>query len=161
MEFADVQKKLTGLNANPTYLVFDSKNKLEVARIAYTNSRDDYIAFLKRGLEDEPIFRSVIKYDGLTIVEGKGEEKKTIVVLESESQIDATEGVEVGKTDTGKARLGYKGAFTAKQAFRVGSDLEPGEYVVRTTLLAGVYFDGKLSEVQSKTIRIPITVVAK
>ena len=69
-EYADLQKELTGYNANPTYIVFDSVSHLEVAREAYTNSKRQFLEFLEQGLTDTPAFQSQVRFSGLEIVEG-------------------------------------------------------------------------------------------
>lgn len=173
--YAAYQREVTGLNANPTYIVLDSENKLEVARMAYTVDKQEYLAFLRRGLSDEPQFRSFLKYDGLTLIEkvkdadgnvvmeSKDKPKtERVVVLETAGKVEADEGVKVGENDLGRPLHAYQGAFQGEQEFRVGSNLEPGEYVIRATLVAGVYErdDRTLRGIESRTVRLSFVVTA-
>lgn len=171
--YAAYQREVTGLNANPTYIVLDSENKLEVARMAYTVDKQEYLAFLRQGLSNEPQFRSFLEFDGLALVEkvkdadgnvvlddeGKPKNER-VVVLETTGRVEADEGVKVGEDDLDRPLLAYQGAFRGEQEFRVGRNLEPGEYVIRATLVAGVYErdDRTLRGIESRTVRLSFTV---
>lgn len=147
-EYAALQKELTGYNANPTYLVLDSENHLEVARSSFTNSKADFKEFLREGLADRPAFVSRVRIAGLTIEEG-GEEK---VVLRSRGPLvsdDGTAGRFMGRPVTE-----YRGAFAGSQTFEVGSGLEPGEYVVTVQLVTGLYAGDEREETIALSERI-------
>ena len=63
------KSEYSGYYANPTYIVLDSTDQLEVTRGSFTNSSDEFGEFLAEGLLDRPAFESRIQFDGLTIVE--------------------------------------------------------------------------------------------
>ena len=132
---ADLAREITGYNANPTYIVLDSQSHLEVARIAYTNSKQEFIEFLEKGLTDEPAFRSQVRFTGTTIQEG-GED---VVVLTTDGTLAADEGTTAQYH--GNAVRIYDGKFSGSQTFRVGKDLD-GEYPLNVHLVTGLY-DGE------------------
>ncbi len=131
---APLQKKLTGYNANPTYIVLDSVTHLEVARFAYTNSKADFVKFLKKGLEDRPAFISQVRFSGTTIQEGG----QDIVVLKPKGVLKVDAGTD--ETYDGQKIRVYRGKFSGSQKFIVGKDLDgDGKYPLTVHLVTGLY----------------------
>ncbi|MEC9476650.1 MAG: hypothetical protein VX764_06405 [Planctomycetota bacterium] len=126
------QIELSGYYANPTYIVLDSQDHLEVARGTFTNSSSEFIEFLEAGLLDEPSFESRIQLDGLQIREAGLD----VTVLTRDQPWKFT-GSTAGQY-LGSAAGQLQGQFSAATVFRVGEDLE-GEYVIRMRLVGGLY----------------------
>jgi len=127
------QIEYSGYYANPTYIVLDSADHLEVARGSFTNSSTEFADFLKEGLLDRPAFESRIQLDGLTFEEA-GDEVEVLSRIKPWSfggQIDGRyredEVKELGST------------FQASTTLRVGEELEAGEYFIRLCFVGGLY----------------------
>ncbi|MGA1487532.1 MAG: hypothetical protein ACO4CW_12455 [Planctomycetota bacterium] len=149
---AALQREITGYNANPTYIVLDSTSRLEVARIAYTNSKGEFLDFLERGLTDVPAFRSQVRFTGTTIIEG-GED---VVVLVPEGTLQADAGADAVYQEQ-EIRV-YDGRFSGSQTFRVGRDLE-GEYPLNLHLVTGLYDGDERLRSLSVTAKVYIEVI--
>jgi hypothetical protein len=132
-EYADLQLELTGYNANPTYLVLDSRDRLEVARDTFTNSKQHFLEFLRKGLTDRPAFRTQVHQDGL-VIEVAGEE---IEVLRPKGPLVA----DLGEPERylGEEVRVHRGRFSGSREFRVGKHLEPGTYTLTVRLVSGLY----------------------
>lgn len=142
------QIQLSGYYANPTYIVLDSEDHLEVARGTFTNSSDEFIEFLGAGLLDRPAFESRIQLDGLQIREG-GEDVTVLTREGSWTFSGSTDGDYLGAT------IGQLSAdFSAQTTFRVGAGLE-GEYVVRVRLVGGLY----RGDERIRTFSLPLKLV--
>ncbi|MFQ5654187.1 MAG: hypothetical protein ACE5GW_05610 [Planctomycetota bacterium] len=152
-QYRRLQKQITGYNANPTYIILSSDDLLEVARSAYTNSGSDFIGFLKKGLTNRPAFRSWIRFTGLEIKIGE----ERITVLEPDGLLESDPGEPV--IYRGEAAHAYRGAFRARQAFRVAKGLGPGEYVLRAQLVTGIYDGDERRETISVPVRLPFEVL--
>ena len=131
--YRDLQMELTGYFANPTYIILGSENGLEVARGAFTNSEQEFIDFLERGLLDLPAFESFVTFGGLEIREGD----RLVTVLEPVGALESAEGTL--ETYLDKEAHAYGGAFSARQRFRLGEDLEAGSYPLRIRFSTGLY----------------------
>lgn len=130
--YREQQIRITGYYANPTYIVLDSRDHLEVARESFTNSSEQFITFLEQGLTDRPAFESRIQIEGLQIRE-KGQDytvltRETPWVYQGEGAA-RYQGAEVSAIN---------GAFSASATFRVGENLA-GEYVLRARVVGGIY----------------------
>jgi len=151
--YRELQKKLTGYFANPSYIVLGSQNDLEVARGAFTNSEQDFIEFLERGLLDLPAFQSYITFGGLEIREGD----RLVTVLEPIGALESDEGV--AETYLGADVRAYRGIFSARQRFRVPDDLEAGSYPLRVRLSTGLYRGDERIETISLAIKLTFEVI--
>ena len=146
--YREQQISITGYYANPTYIILDSTDHLEVGRESFTNSSKDFIAFLEAGLSDTPAFESRIQIEGLKISE-RGEEVR---VLMPEGAWDYSGGVASNYMSQPVESLDTR--FSATAQFRVGEDLS-GEYVIRARVVGGLYDeDNRLS-----TFAIPLKLV--
>ncbi len=143
--YRDQQILITGYYANPTYIVLDSRDHLEVARESFTNSSKKFIDFLEQGLTDRPAFESRIQLEGLEIREM--DEDFTVLIPETPWQY---EGAGVGGFQ-GEEVSEIAGDFNATATFRVGENLS-GEYVLRARIVGGVY-DG---DERLRTFAIPL-----
>ncbi len=134
-DYTELQRELTGYNANPTYIVLDSESHLEVAREAFTNSKRKFIEFLETGLTDRPAFHSQIRLTGLSIEEAG----KSVTVLRPSGSLDSSDGAE--ERYLGGPVRAYRGTFDGRLTFTVAEGLEPGEYVLTVQLVTGLYQD--------------------
>ncbi|MGE4619816.1 MAG: hypothetical protein AAEJ04_08430 [Planctomycetota bacterium] len=130
--YRDHQIKLSGYYANPTYIVLDSQDHLEVARGTFTNSSSEFVEFLEDGLLDRPAFETRIQLDGLQIREGG--EDVTVLTREGPWQFSGNSAGQYLGSDVTQ----LVGDFSATTTFRVGPDLD-GEYVIRFRLVGGLY----------------------
>ncbi|OUU24471.1 MAG: hypothetical protein CBC13_03475 [Planctomycetia bacterium TMED53] len=143
--YRDQQIRITGYYANPTYIVLDSRDQLEVARESFTNSSEQFIAFLEEGLSDRPAFESRIQLEGLEI----REQGKDYTVLTRETPwIYKGEAV---ASYQGEEVAALTGDFSASATFLVGDQLQ-GEYVLRARVVGGIY-DG---DDRLQTFAIPL-----
>lgn len=147
------QIELSGYYANPTYIVLDSQDHLEVARGTFTNSSSEFIDFLKAGLLDRPSFESRIQLDGLQIREAG----QDVTVLTREEPWQFT-GNEVSQY-LGDSAEQLNGDFGASTVFRVGEGLE-GEYVIRLRLVGGLYRGDERLRTFSLPIKMTLDVEA-
>ena len=138
--YAHLQQKIAGTTALPAYIVLDSEHTLEVARSYYTNHDDEFIEFLRRGLKNRPGFYSLLRFSNLLTIERDGSLEST-----------AVQPVEY----RGETHFAYDDTFGAQQRFRIPSDLEPGEYVIRVELVTALYRGDDRSEL----ISIPLALV--
>ena len=146
--YREQQISITGYYANPTYIILDSTDHLEVGRESFTNSSKDFIAFLEAGISDTPAFESRIQIEGLKISE-RGEEVR---VLMPEGAWDYSGGVASNYMSQPVVSLDTR--FSATAQLRVGEDLS-GEYVIRARVVGGLYDgDRRLS-----TFAIPLKLV--
>ncbi|MEM7262150.1 MAG: hypothetical protein AAF488_09185 [Planctomycetota bacterium] len=158
------QKSITGLNANPTYLVLDSRSQLEVARSAYTNSKEEYVQFIERGQTDRPVFRSTVVYSGLERVLEDGRSTREAFITEGAIEADAGEviGKQSGLSPEGVVievdKRAYSGEFWAKQQFRVADDVPPGRYTLRAKLIGQVWGGEEFITVEGVTAKFQIQV---
>ncbi|MGB1070669.1 MAG: hypothetical protein ACPG1Z_03305 [Planctomycetota bacterium] len=143
--YREQQIRITGYYANPTYIVLDSRDQLEVARESFTNSSEQFISFLEQGLTDRPAFESRIQIEGLEIRE-KGKDY-TVLTRESAWTYQGEEKA----TYQGTEVAALNGDFSAFATFRVGADLQ-GEYVLRARVVGGIY-DG---DDRLRTFAIPL-----
>jgi hypothetical protein len=132
-EYAALQRELTGYNANPTYLVLDSKDRLEVARETFTNSKQRFLEFLEEGLADRPAFRTQVQLTGLEIEEAG----RPVTVLSPRRGLIADEGNP--ERYLAEDVQVYRGRFAGSQEFRVAKGLAPGEYAITVRLVTGLY----------------------
>ena len=142
------QIQLSGYYANPTYIVLDSTDHLEVTRGSFTNSNDQFTEFLEAGLLDRPAFESRIQLDGLQIRESG--EDVTVLTREGSWTFSGTSPGEYLGTSAGQVT----GDFAASTTFRVGEGLE-GEYVVRVRLVGGLY----RGDERIRTFSLPLKLV--
>jgi len=131
--YAALQREMTGYQANPTYFVIDSKDRLEVARETFTNSKQRFFEFLERGLTDRPAFRTQVQISGLEIEEA-GE---PVTVLRPKRGLIADEGNP--ERYLGEDVQVYRGRFAGSQEFRLAKGLAPGEYAITVRLVTGLY----------------------
>lgn len=143
--YREQQIRITGYYANPTYIVLDSRDQLEVARESFTNSSEQFITFLEQGLTDRPAFESRIQIEGLEIRE-KGKDY-TVLTRESAWTYQGEEKA----TYQGTEVSALNGDFSAFATFRVGDGLQ-GEYVLRARVVGGIY-DG---DDRLRTFAIPL-----
>ncbi|MAW77341.1 MAG: hypothetical protein CMJ95_08155 [Planctomycetes bacterium] len=139
------QIELSGYYANPTYIVLDSKDHLEVARGTFTNSSSEFSDFLKAGLLDRPAFESRIQLTGLQIREAG--QDVTVLTREGPWQFSENSAGDYLGADIDQ----LVGDFGASTTFRVGEDLE-GEYVIRLRLVGGLY----RADERIRTFSLPI-----
>ena len=151
-DYKALQKKYTGYNANPTYIVLDSENLLEVARISFTNSKADFVAFLKQGMTNEPAFRSQIRFTGVAIQE----DGKDVQVLKPVGPLQADIGTE--ETYRGDDVRAYRTTFSGSQTFIVQKDLD-GEYPLTAHMITGLYEGEKRLETLSLSDKVYFTVI--
>ncbi len=143
--YREQQIRITGYYANPTYIVLDSRDQLEVTRESFTNSSEQFVEFLQQGLTDQPAFESRIQLEGLQIQE-KGE-YFTVLIPETPWEY---QGAEPGSyQDNGVSEI--SGDFSATATFRVGENLS-GEYVLRARIVGGIYS----ADERQKTFAIPL-----
>ena len=148
------QIEYSGYYANPTYIVLDSADQLEVTRGSFTNSGDEFAGFLGEGLQDRPAFESRLQFDGVSIVE----DGKTVTVLTRE-QPWLHEGQEAGTyREAGVEQLGTR--FFASTTFRVGEQLEEGEYIIRVRFVGGLYRGDERLRTFSLPIKLALQIVA-
>jgi hypothetical protein len=151
-QYALLQLELTGYNANPTYLVLDSRDRLEVARETFTNSKQTFIEFLEKGLTDRPAFLTHLPVTGL-VIEVAGEE---VEVFETDGPLVADLG-EPERYLGGEVRA-YRGRFAGSQELRVAAGLAPGTYALGVRLSSGLYDgDERLATIsEPRTIRFEV-----
>ncbi|MCA8962153.1 MAG: hypothetical protein KDC38_16620, partial [Planctomycetes bacterium] len=133
-EYRAIQERITGINANPTYIVLDSKTQLEVARSGFTNDKEEFVHFIEQGLSDQPVFRSTVHYIGLEI---DLPDVGPLTVLTVDGPIEADPGQVVGMHEVMGAsgvleqveKRAYDGVFTARHRLRVGEACPPGHYI--------------------------------
>lgn len=150
--YAALQREMTGYQANPTYFVLDSKDRLEVARGTYTNSKQVFLEFLRKGLADRPAFRTQVHQDGLVIEVAR----KAVEVLRPRGPLVA----DLGEPERylGEEVRVHRGRFAGSREFRVGKDLEPGNYTLTVRLITGLYDgDQRLRTVsEPRTLRFEV-----
>ena len=151
-EYNALQREHTGYNANPTYIVLDSKNLLEVARFSFTNSKEDFVAFLRKGLTNEPAFASQIRFTGIEIQEN-GED---VEVLKPKGVLVADEGTV--ETYGGDDVRVYRRTFSGSQTFVVQKDLD-GEYPLTAHLITGIYQGDERLQTISVSDKVYFTVI--
>ncbi len=152
LPYAAVQKAVTGYNANPTYIVLDSENHLEVARISFTNSKQEFIDFLKKGLTDRPAFISQVRFTGVELEE-RGE---AVTVLTERGVMESTEGTL--ESYDGEEVYAYRGSFSGRQTFRVARDLD-GKYPITVHLVTGLYSGDERQETVSISRKLYLEVI--
>ena len=158
------QREITGINANPTYIVLDAKSRLEIARSDYTTDYDVFKAFVERGLTGPPVFRSALEFEGIERVDGEERYR----VLERVGSVEAKPGLVVGKQEvfgaSGQLESGDKTAYTdgfwAKQKFRVPAGLPGGRYTIRAKLIGQIWTGDTFVAVDSATAKFQIEVEA-
>ena len=143
--YREQQIRITGYYANPTYIVLDSRDQLEVARESFTNSSEQFVEFLQQGLTDRPAFESRIQLEGLQIRE-KGKDYTVLIPESSWEYEGATQGSYQQK-DVSE----ISADFAASATFRVGENLS-GEYVLRARIVGGIY----TGDERQKTFAIPL-----
>ncbi len=163
-EYKVAQKEITGLNANPTYIVLDQKSGLEITRSDYTTNYEAFHAFVERGLTGPPVFRSVLRYEGIDRVENG----KRYAVLEFDGSVEASPGIKVGQQEVfGSSgtlemvdKMAYTGSFNAKQKFRIPAGLASGQYTIRAKLIGQIWMGEKFVTVDSATAKFQLDIVA-
>jgi len=168
-----MQQELTGYMANPTYLVLEPKNLLEVTRSAYTPSAEEYMDFVKRGQSKTPAFRSLVLTGGngrIAAIDvpdpGRSDEhatrRKKIAVLEPISPVVADVGEFFSQADANelpsKRRRAYRRAFGATQTFKLAAGVPAGEYSIEVKLITPIYENGEFVEIVSRLKRFAFNV---
>lgn len=133
-EYSEVQGRVTGYNANPTYIILDSANHREVARTSFTNDKDEFIAFLEQGKENVPAFRSQVVLDELVPLDEQLEDTVEWPQLDSIVSDPGAVAQYLGR----EARE-YTGEFRATQALVLPKELPAGRYRVVARLITSIY----------------------
>lgn len=148
------QIEYSGYYANPTYIVLDSTDQLEVTRGSFTNSSDEFAEFLEEGLLDRPAFESRIQFDGLTIVE-----HGTEVTVLQQQQPWSYEGQQAGNYRESDVEQ-LVSSFSASTSFRVGDRVEEGEYIIRLRFVGGLYRGDERIRTFSLPIKLALQVTS-
>ncbi|MFN0060161.1 MAG: hypothetical protein ACKVX7_17020 [Planctomycetota bacterium] len=150
--YAELQKRLTGQIASPTYLVLDSEHHREVDRYSFTPSAEAFKDFLKRGLVNQPAFRSELGFEELK-KRIRGDE---VTVLVASGDLEYAAGEQLVDSD----RHVYRGEFWARQQFRVPVGVKPGQYSLVVRLSTSVYTnDGAYLKTLAPAVRIAFEVL--
>ncbi|MDE0960996.1 MAG: hypothetical protein OSB09_09465 [Planctomycetota bacterium] len=149
------QIEYSGYYANPTYIVLDSADQLEVTRGSFTNSADEFAEFLRDGLLDRPAFESRLQIDGLTIVENGTE--VTVLTRQQPWNYGGQQAAEYRQQ--GVEQLDSR--FSASTSFRVAERLEEGEYIFRLRFVGGIYRGDERIRTFSLPIKLALQVKAR
>ncbi|MGE3167035.1 MAG: hypothetical protein AB7O52_19185 [Planctomycetota bacterium] len=154
LHYDKVQRQVTGYNANPTYIVLDSENQREVARASFTNSKEEFLQFLRAGVTNRPVFRSELIVDELTPLDGQLDHTVEWPELPAPKVDSGREA-----TYLGQSVRAYMGTFTGTQALLLPSTgLPPGRYRVQARLLTSLYRDDEWREALSIPARAELTI---
>lgn len=152
-EYAAVQRRVTGYNANPTYIVLDSENHREVTRTTFTNSKEEFLDFLKDGLRNTPAFASSLEFQELVPLDGQLDDTVAFATA-TPLEADAGTAVEI----YGDKSMAYEGGFRARQSIQLPAELPAGAYRVEAKLITSVYVDGEWQESLSIPARMRLVI---
>ncbi|MEM7167694.1 MAG: hypothetical protein AAF581_19740 [Planctomycetota bacterium] len=152
-EYKKVQKEITGYNAQPTFIILDSKHQREVARSSFTNSAEAFKDFLRKGLTDQPVFQSRLKFSKLVPLDGQMSHP---IEIDEAGTLTASAGTKT--MYLGEEAMAYTGAFEAAQDIQLPGELEPGKYALDATLETSVYVGEEWHAAYKLRTRMPITI---
>lgn len=155
LHYDQVQRRVTGYNANPTYFVLDSENHREVASASFTNSKEEFLGFLRAGLENRPVFRSQVVMDELSPLDGQLDDTVEWPELPAPESDPGRATQYLGRTVRA-----YEGKFSGKQALVLPprSQLPPGRYRVQARLLTSIYEGDTWQTASVVSTRVELTV---
>lgn len=151
--YKNIQREITGYNAQPTFIILDGKHRREVARASFTNSADTFKEFLKKGLTNRPAFQSRLRIGKLVPLDGQYDHP---LELEEAGTLDAPVGTAIQYL--GEEAMAYRGEFQGTQSLQLPSDLEPGKYRLDIKLETSVYKGDEWLNSLSLGARLPLTV---
>lgn len=152
-EYSRKQREITGVNANPTYIVLDSQHQREVTRFTHTNSTEAFKEFLRAGLTDQPAFQSRLRFRALVPLDGQSEQVFPITPV---GTLTSTPGDAV--TVLGVPGRAYPGEFEARQRLALPAELPAGRYRLEVELVTAAYEGETWRQALSVPVRLEFLV---